>query len=94
MARIKRRSKIKNLPEKNIETSKTPKQKFGDLDVKSYLEEAKEILDILESNGINLYDEDRYGGMHLEDAMEEQKNQKNNITSKNKLFDFFDKQNK
>lgn len=58
------RNKIReenNTPQQT--TTSTPK--FTDVEVKSYRDEAIEVLTILEKKGIDLYAEDRYGGMEL-----------------------------
>lgn len=76
--------------------------KFNNIEIKTWAEESKEVLDILEKEqGIYIYDEDRYGGMYLKNSKKSSPtvrklfNQPNNEIENSKkldnLFGFFNK---
>jgi hypothetical protein len=48
-----------------LEVPKRESPKFGSSKSKTWREEVFEVLDILEKEGINIYDENNHGGMYL-----------------------------
>lgn len=61
---VKRNKNIDNVEVVNIQ-EKEIKPLFSDIEIKTYKQEAIEVLNILEQNGINIYDPNRTGGMYL-----------------------------
>lgn len=60
---------------KDNELNNTPiKYNFSDIEIKTFEEKTIEVLNELEKSGVNIYDENRYGGMYLK------RNNSNNIS--------------
>jgi hypothetical protein len=51
--------------EKTVSEDKTKKHKFNDIEIKTFKDEVIEVLNILDKNGVDIYDSSRYGGMYL-----------------------------
>lgn len=91
--------KEKNNTENNIEENfgEVKPPKFSSIEIKTFKEQAKEVLNILDSKGIDIYDKNRYGGMYLKNKKNISKNEISNIfksedskdESKNDLTNLF-----
>jgi hypothetical protein len=62
-ARVVNQEDVITVQEVADKSAKPPIFSFEQL--KTFKQQSCEVLDILEKNGINIYDEDRYGGMYL-----------------------------
>jgi hypothetical protein len=62
-----------NLVEEEIDNN-FPSTKFDNIIIKTWKEEAIEVLNILEKQGINIYDHTNYGGMYLKRKISGEKN--------------------
>lgn len=72
-----RRSRNKNLSdntEKVVSKNVTEPPIFTKSDIKSFRDQSCEVLNILESKGINIYADGRYGGMYLRQNNEKMTN--------------------
>ena len=105
-----RKRNFDEIPENNQkpETSEANKPpKFTDIQIKTFKEESIEILNILDSQGINIYDESNYPGMYLKQKSNKnskisnffssQKDNEKNKSNENQekiknLFDFFNQE--
>lgn len=63
----KRNTSIPKIDEQNnlVAEEKSQRPRFGMEKTKTWADEVVEVLGILESKGINIYDENRRGGMYL-----------------------------
>ena len=62
---VKRNKNIDNTQEVNIQLEEKNKPLFSNIEIKTYKQEAIEVLNILEQSGVDIYDPNRKGGMYL-----------------------------
>ena len=101
----KRNTDLNSENNQNMKTSEAVKPpKFTDIQIKTFKEEAIEILNILDSQGVNIYDETNYPGMYLKQksgknskfsklfSNQEVVKPENNQEKQKSLFDFFNQE--